>query len=567
MTATSYTIKYGDNLNAIAAANGTSVDELVKANAIADPNKIKAGASLSIPSKVAAPVATPATPTVPAGSYPIYAGGSSTPAGPGDTPVSYRDKYGKDTPATPSASPTKTIAQAASAVPDYSFQNDEDPAIADYLSRIKTDASSTIDEATLRQQARDRIQTQVDSIKLAGAQALARARLQGQDRLGQARSGQARSGTLGSTFSDSQNNQLLDYNTGIETDTQAETDSKVSALLNQADKDATQEIKDRRDAREKGATAYLEFITKRDTDRTSKASALAKMFAANGVDPSTLSTQDQAKLKTSYGLDVKTFGGLVADAKAAKAKADAENKKTELASQPDSVREYNFAKDNGYTGTYNDYQNLDANRKVAIAKAGQSGNGFTPYQTFQATQSLKKTVQSNTQASTIIKQQGQTLNSTWARYKSGGAKDLNGTSQAIITTFNKLLDPTSVVRETEYDRSGQGQALLQSIQGKISSIANGGPGLTEASLQELVDLGNVYTRNAQAAIDAQNEQASEEAKFFGINPEFVVRTNSTGADETVAPTSVKVKSPAGVVGTIPIEKLKAAQAAGYTQVQ
>ena len=50
-----YTIKKGDNLTKIAKANGTTVAALVKANGIKNPNAIRAGATLSIPS-VAGPI-------------------------------------------------------------------------------------------------------------------------------------------------------------------------------------------------------------------------------------------------------------------------------------------------------------------------------------------------------------------------------------------------------------------------------------------------------------------------------------------------------------------------------
>ena len=46
----SYSIKSGDSLSAIAAANGTTVDALMKANpSITDPNKISAGSTLKLP--------------------------------------------------------------------------------------------------------------------------------------------------------------------------------------------------------------------------------------------------------------------------------------------------------------------------------------------------------------------------------------------------------------------------------------------------------------------------------------------------------------------------------------
>lgn len=183
--------------------------------------------------------------------------------------------------------------------------------------------------------------------------------------------------------------------------------------------------------------------------------------------------------------------------------------------------------------------------QLAREKTSSSGgsSGLTPYQTFQATQSLKKTNQSNVAAATELKRQTDIINSTWNRLASGQAKDLNATSQAIITTFNKILDPTSVVRESEYDRTGAGQALLSTIQGKIAAISQGGPGLTRESLKELVDLGNTYAKNAQAYIDASNERAREEASFFGLNPDFIVSTQIK-PDVTPSGITYQVETPA-----------------------
>jgi LysM repeat protein len=68
-----YVVKSGDTLSKIAADFGVSVDDIVKANNIADPNVLKEGQELVIPPKSAStPVATQsaATPTVEAASTP-----------------------------------------------------------------------------------------------------------------------------------------------------------------------------------------------------------------------------------------------------------------------------------------------------------------------------------------------------------------------------------------------------------------------------------------------------------------------------------------------------------------
>lgn len=295
MATNSYKIKYGDTLGRIAKNSGLTVQEIQAANpTLKDQNRIFAGTSLVIPTKATPPVvATPTTQTTP------------EQANAGETP-SYK----------------KPI---ASLVPDYQF-SDEDPVVKNYIESIKKTAGETIDEAEIRKQARERIQTQIDSLKIAGEQALARAKVAGANRLGSTYSTQARSGTLGSNFASSENNQVNEYNRGIETDIEAETQAKIIGLLNQADKDASADITARKEAKSKSADEYVKYLTTRDTDRKSKATTLAKAFALQGIDPSKLSAEEIKKLSDTYGIDATSFSGLVSEQKIAldKIKADAE---------------------------------------------------------------------------------------------------------------------------------------------------------------------------------------------------------------------------------------------------
>ena len=79
----SYKIKSGDTLSAIAAKNGTTVAALKKLNNIKDANKIRAGASLSMPKKVvSSPTSRPkkSTPTSKANTVTLKDGTKGTPA-------------------------------------------------------------------------------------------------------------------------------------------------------------------------------------------------------------------------------------------------------------------------------------------------------------------------------------------------------------------------------------------------------------------------------------------------------------------------------------------------------
>ncbi len=186
-----------------------------------------------------------------------------------------------------------------------------------------------------------------------------------------------------------------------------------------------------------------------------------------------------------------------------------------------SIQEYNFAVKNGYKGSYTQYQNEDANRKVAIAKAGVAKNdaGLTPYQVFTATQALSKDNQKRTENAREISRQVSIMDTAYNSYINGG--DKNVATQAIIATFNKILDPTSVVRESEYDRTAAGQALLARVQGKYENIAQGGAGVTAETLKSAVDLGNQYLKNAQQSILDENKRSALMAQQFGLDAGLV----------------------------------------------
>lgn len=158
---------------------------------------------------------------------------------------------------------------------------------------------------------------------------------------------------------------------------------------------------------------------------------------------------------------------------------------------------------------------------------------LTPYQQFTATQSIAKDTQARTETAREMARQAELIQSSYNNIIKGGDRSLN--TQAIITSFNKILDPTSVVRESEYDRTAAGQALIARLQGKYDNIISGGAGVTEATLKEAADIAKKYLDGARASISTQNKRARDMANEFGLNPDFVTGTyqdNSTNGQKT-----------------------------------
>lgn len=117
-------------------------------------------------------------------------------------------------------------------------------------------------------------------------------------------------------------------------------------------------------------------------------------------------------------------------------------------SQPSSVQEYEYAKSQGYTGTYNDYQTLDANRKASIARAGAGGTGgLTPNQTQSQITGIVNQFDSEpiVKNYNVISEGYQFANSLVNKANPTSADD-----QGLIYAFAKAMDPTSAVKEGEY---------------------------------------------------------------------------------------------------------------------
>lgn len=112
-----------------------------------------------------------------------------------------------------------------------------------------------------------------------------------------------------------------------------------------------------------------------------------------------------------------------------------------------AIGEYNFAKSQGYKGTFNAYQNEDANRKKSIARAGVSnGSGYTPAQINSTVNSIAGSFDNEP----IVKNFNiQSEGYQFANSIPSNAKNPSD-HQGLVYAFAKAMDPGSVVREGEY---------------------------------------------------------------------------------------------------------------------
>lgn len=121
--------------------------------------------------------------------------------------------------------------------------------------------------------------------------------------------------------------------------------------------------------------------------------------------------------------------------------------------------------------------------------------------------------------------------------------------QSIITTFNKMLDPSSVVRESEYARTPQDMAFLNRIKGKIDKLSTGGAGLTDDERQAMFRMVTAFKEVADAQYNEQVNYYSDLATRYGYKPENIVRL---GGKKAVPATEQPKAAPATslAIGTV-----------------
>jgi len=102
-------------------------------------------------------------------------------------------------------------------------------------------------------------------------------------------------------------------------------------------------------------------------------------------------------------------------------------------------------------------------------------------------------------------------------------KSKNVGDQALITLYNKTLDPLSVVRESEYERTPEGQALLNRVKGYFEKVQAGGSGLTDEDRIEVARAAKILLNKQGEQFNATLGNYEELANAYGTNRDLVLK--------------------------------------------
>jgi hypothetical protein len=103
-----------------------------------------------------------------------------------------------------------------------------------------------------------------------------------------------------------------------------------------------------------------------------------------------------------------------------------------------------------------------------------------------------------------------------------------GGSQAVLVTFQKVLDPSSVVRESEYARSPAGLAIMDRLQGMYEKYSAGGAGVPKPILAEMVETAQQFLQGMQGWNEQHRSRIQRTAESYGIDPSLVLGVDTQG---------------------------------------
>lgn len=120
------------------------------------------------------------------------------------------------------------------------------------------------------------------------------------------------------------------------------------------------------------------------------------------------------------------------------------------------------------------------------------------------------------------------MDNVWNKYQSNpNPRSKNALDQALVITFNKMLDPGSVVRESEFARTSQGQSLISKMRGASEKLAEGGVGLTDAERDEIIVVAKQLQEGQMIELEKEKQFYRELAEQRGLNIENILGKNKT----------------------------------------
>jgi hypothetical protein len=107
--------------------------------------------------------------------------------------------------------------------------------------------------------------------------------------------------------------------------------------------------------------------------------------------------------------------------------------------------------------------------------------------------------------------------------KTDDEANLVAVDQGLITMYNKLTDPQSVVRESEYARTPSNLPIVNAIYGAIAKVQQGGAGLTNKDRKALVQGAKIILQERAQPYNNALGEYNTLAEQYELDPSMITR--------------------------------------------
>jgi hypothetical protein len=161
---------------------------------------------------------------------------------------------------------------------------------------------------------------------------------------------------------------------------------------------------------------------------------------------------------------------------------------------------------------------LNAIRAQTLANMQRDAQhmGLKPLERMQSEAELRKEWTKATAPLRTMEQQLSLMRVGFKRAVEG--TDWNGGSQGVLVTFQRILDPNSVVRESEYARTEEGQSILNQLRGRVDAALHGGAKLTPQELAGLLGTAEEFVKTGRSYMGPTRRTLSSAVTEWGLNP-------------------------------------------------
>jgi hypothetical protein len=160
----------------------------------------------------------------------------------------------------------------------------------------------------------------------------------------------------------------------------------------------------------------------------------------------------------------------------------------------------------------------EAKKAALELEAFKKSGGVDPDKVFGYEEKIRKEYQTRTG-------KYRELDGTFSNIKTSAASANGPGDIALITSFMKMLDPGSVVRETEFATGRDTAGLYANLQNQLQKAQNG-QFLNATQRKQYVTLSQQYLDASKTRANEEKESLGKVVKNYGLNPENVFGVDS-----------------------------------------